>query len=1418
MTIIIKAINKASEVAQKVGSDFTGQGNKIVSAMDKARQAGDRFTESVRQTGPIGMSSYAQLTSKQQEYIQGLSKSQGLLDRLGISGTNMGNALQAGYNKVNSAVTKVKSGVDTLKSKIESTTVGSKLITGFNSVKTKVSEVTQKIRTGLANGLDTVKNKVENITNSMGELGTAVTSVFGALGMGSIYEATIGLAMTREQMTSLMTATMGSADAAQDFVSTLDTMTNSSLVSLNDLGNAMAKIKMSTGMTNDQLKLIAPTVNDIGQRAILMGKSTQEAQDLMVASFRGLNGEFDMLKTNFGITRQNLLDAGWSGAADDVEGYNKALQTVLENGGSMDEMLKTTPGQIALVKKAFSTAGREIGEIFIPAIQTILSFMIQLKETNPWVFKLIIIIGALVSGFALLLPVMGSIIGAFQSFLVFMGLIQGAENATTISTVANTAAKWLNAAATTAMEIASKAAAGAQMFLNAVMSANPIAIVVLAIVALIAILWYLYNTNEGVRNAIDWLWSSLQQLAGFLVGHLQVAWKNLMNILGRVWQALQDLGNYILGGLMSAWNSITSALSPITNALGRLWNAIAKVFGAFAGDQAAGASDAFGQIASAAQWLWGILSQVAGVIMEFLSPHLQVLGQILTVVAGIVYDFFVAAWTTVSGIIMGVIEYIATFINILADLIEGNITAGQALQMIWDATKTLFVTVFNAILQGIGKFALDLVNKGVKAAQDFFNGVVNWIMQLPGQIWAFLLAVIDHAGAWKDQMVAKAKAAGMNFINSVIDFISQLPGKVWTYLLNTISKVIAFASQAYANARVAGSNIINAIASYLTSLPGKMYQWGVNAINSFINAIINSIPGLRSALDMVSSLFPHSPPKEGPLATITESNMESYGESLGEAFADGINTTTGDVFSNLTTPEAVNIPSTISASTDVGVTATTAESAVPSQSTTGMNVDTGVMVEQNQAAQDTVASTVSFASAQYSALEQTVSTAWASMATTTQTGFNTIKTNMQTTLNEIVANNQAGYTKLKNTTTSTIDQIVLANKEGYASIQQNMSDTLTNIVADNTAKYDTIYNTTKTTLDNLQTKTDQSMTDVKQSWNSMRDSLISAANKVDSQVTSQISHLSSNIATFYRKIQNPILFLAGPMPYRYRKSGKMPSMGHAGPRQGKFAGPAPVRSTNSNQLSWLNSSPGIPCSNMDDCYYAGWDYSDPWISTIMKYIKSYRPIFGDLGNMDLTVGDFENSTMPIMGNMTAFEAVARKLISGTSYSFYYNSRYGSPYAAAASGSFNCYDGALIMLALANAFGLGGYMASGCWGDVGHVWAVIGGKTFDTTAFQGGYGWSSPKVHACGPGPDSFSTSDTGVSNSWVIEDTLDLNLTLQFEGLPDSMDEESLKSWLMSVINDSELVKKLVKDRNFVDRLRTEFDKTDRRDERANGS
>jgi len=204
----------------------------------------------------------------------------------------------------------------------------------------------------------------------------------------------------------------------------------------------------------------------------------------------------------------------------------------------------------------------------------------------------------------------------------------------------------------------------------------------------------------------------------------------------------------------------------------------------------------------------------------------------------------------------------------------------------------------------------------------------------------------------------------------------------------------------------------------------------------------------------------------------------------------------------------------------------------------------------------------------------------------------------------------------------------------------------------------------------------------------------------------------------------------------------------------------------------------------------------------------------------LTVGDFENSTWPVKNNLALFEALANKIVSGSRYDFYYNSNGLSPYQNALRGVYNCYDGALIMLRLASVLGLGGYMAHGRWGNVGHVWAVVGGKTFDTTAKQGGYGWSSPKVSS-GPMPSSFklpSFNDPGDNEPIRVEEDINLNISIDLANLPDDMDEERVVQILQDTITDKDVVNKLVKNRGFQDELGIQVKKTERRIRRANGS
>ena len=392
----------------------------------------------------------------------------------------------------------------------------------------------------------------------------------------------------------------------------------------------------------------------------------------------------------------------------------------------------------------------------------------------------------------------------------------GAAMAHTAGVEANTAATNLSATsyiraagtlvaqkvASVASTVATEGMAAAQWLLNAAMDANPIGIVVLAVVALVAILAVLYNKNETVRNAINALWGGLQ-----------------------------SLGGYIMGGLMAAWNGIVYALNPIIYALSLLWTAISKVFSAFAASKSSQASSTFNQIANAAKWLWDILSQVVGVIGTTLTPVFNVLMTVLTAVGNVILSGFGAALTTVGGIITAIIGFIANVISILAALINGNITAGQAIGEVWDSIKGLIFDVLSAVYNGIGTWIITLLTQGVAAATGFVTSFVTWLSTLPMQIAYWLGFAIGRIILWTVELRIWAINAAIGFVTNLITWIATLPGRIWTWLVATVVRIANWRTQLIAYGRSSGTQLVNNFINFVRNLPATLWGLLLSAIS-----------------------------------------------------------------------------------------------------------------------------------------------------------------------------------------------------------------------------------------------------------------------------------------------------------------------------------------------------------------------------------------------------------------------------------------------------------------------------------------------------------------------------------------------------------------------------------------------------------
>ena len=106
--------------------------------------------------------------------------------------------------------------------------------------------------------------------------------------------------------------------------------------------------------------------------------------------------------------------------------------------------------------------------------------------------------------------------------------------------------------AKTAAELASagvmKIVAAGQAALNAVMSANPVALVVLAIAALVAGLIALYNRSESFRKVVDALWDGLKRVASVVYNSVITAFERCLNTVQTLWKTFKQL--FGLGGEM----------------------------------------------------------------------------------------------------------------------------------------------------------------------------------------------------------------------------------------------------------------------------------------------------------------------------------------------------------------------------------------------------------------------------------------------------------------------------------------------------------------------------------------------------------------------------------------------------------------------------------------------------------------------------------------------------------------------------------------------------------------------------------------------------------------------------------------------------------------------------------------------------
>ena len=287
-----------------------------------------------------------------------------------------------------------------------------------SNVANQIQGNVEQMGAGMGNAGRGIRGTMQELGGIFRGINGLVMGVFGAYGLSTFKNMTYGTATAREQILQLYESVAGStkqAGPALDLWNKMDELTNHGYVSLDQLGQAVNVLGMSAGATVPQMDSMVTLINEVGNRAILMGYDANRTQLLMNNVATGLNGNMQMLNNAFGVTKDKLKNLGWSGAATDVEGYNKALRSYLGISDDAGEHLDNTQGKVIALQKRFRIAGRNLGNFMLPYINAIMDAFTKLNEQSGDMLAKMIIIGTgAMSGFASILPTISPVLQTYD--------------------------------------------------------------------------------------------------------------------------------------------------------------------------------------------------------------------------------------------------------------------------------------------------------------------------------------------------------------------------------------------------------------------------------------------------------------------------------------------------------------------------------------------------------------------------------------------------------------------------------------------------------------------------------------------------------------------------------------------------------------------------------------------------------------------------------------------------------------------------------------------------------------------------------------------------------------------------------------------------------------------------------------------
>lgn len=651
------------------------------------------------------------------------------------------------------------------------------------------------------------------ITKVTGDIGSLISESFKASDAMDKFKSTMQFAGLDNS--TIEKSAQSVKKYADDTVYDLNTIANTTaqlaangIKDYDALTQAAGNLNAVAGGNADTFKSVAMVMTQTASAGKLTGENWRQLSD----AIPGASGKIqEALRQNGAYTGdfRKALEQGKISA----EEFNKAILDLgmTDVAREAATSTKTIEGAVGNMQAGIVTKINEIiDSIGKDKITGVISGIGELVTGGLDVLKTVVppvvsAISGLVSVISTLAPVLIGA-GAALATLHFASVISGAGGFVA----------WI-----TKIVTGTKLWTMAQAALNLVMSANPITLIIAGIVALVAIILYLWNTNEGFRNAVIAIWNAIKQAFITAWEAIKTAWSACGTFFSTLWEGLKTGVQTVVQWIVDKWNSAVALLQAV-------WNVISF----------------------AATFAWNyIVGAISSVVQPFIDSFINSWNILKEGINGVwegVKMIFQGAWEFIKAIVLGAVL-------IVIDLVTGNFSKlKEDLQLIWDAIKNAIQMVWEGIKQVVMAIVTTFIALLKQAWEDFKTGLIqiwNFLSTTASSIWnAIKSAVVSIVTA----LVNAIKSLWENFkafFTSTINTIQSIAVNTWNSIKSSVISIIQGLVNAAQNAWNTFKNGVQSLVSSVTNIFNTLRNINLADIGrAIMNGFLN---GLKSAWESV---------------------------------------------------------------------------------------------------------------------------------------------------------------------------------------------------------------------------------------------------------------------------------------------------------------------------------------------------------------------------------------------------------------------------------------------------------------------------------------------------------------------------------------------------------------------------------------